>query len=138
MGGVWFLQGINVLPGSFMTGQTKWAIYGGLLFLTGIALLVQLIGIRHFRRMSSNDVSEVRDELEAIAAALRNDGCASEAGLLSGLNRTFFTTTTEYLIGVLDALDEISVKESQKRFAPQIQRRIDSVAIEARRLANLR
>ena len=23
---VWFLQGINVLPGSFMTGQTKWAI----------------------------------------------------------------------------------------------------------------
>jgi uncharacterized membrane protein HdeD (DUF308 family) len=40
MGGVWFLQGINVLPGSFMTGQTKWAIYGGLLVLAGIALLV--------------------------------------------------------------------------------------------------
>ena len=28
MGGVWFLQGINVLPGSFMTGQIQWAIYG--------------------------------------------------------------------------------------------------------------
>lgn len=40
MGGVWFLQGINVLPGSFMTGQTKWAIYGSILFLVGIALLV--------------------------------------------------------------------------------------------------
>jgi hypothetical protein len=40
MGGVWFLQGINVLPGSFMTGQTKWAAYGGLLALAGIALLV--------------------------------------------------------------------------------------------------
>lgn len=40
MGGVWFLQGINVLPGSFMTGQTKWAIYGGLLLIVGIALLV--------------------------------------------------------------------------------------------------
>jgi hypothetical protein len=39
MGGVWFLQGINVLPGSFMTGQTKWAIYGGLLFLIGVGLL---------------------------------------------------------------------------------------------------
>ena len=39
MGGVWFLQGINVLPGSFMTGQTKWAIYGGLLLLVGVGLL---------------------------------------------------------------------------------------------------
>jgi hypothetical protein len=40
MGGVWFLQGVNVLPGSFMTGQTKWAVYGGLLLLAGIGLLV--------------------------------------------------------------------------------------------------
>ena len=28
MGTVWFLQGINVLPGSFMTGQIRWAVYG--------------------------------------------------------------------------------------------------------------
>src|ERR1700684_2040555 len=28
-GCVWFLQGINVLPGSFMTGQIRWAVYGG-------------------------------------------------------------------------------------------------------------
>ena len=40
MGGVWFLQGINVLPGSFMTGQTKWAIIGGVLALAAIALFV--------------------------------------------------------------------------------------------------
>jgi hypothetical protein len=39
-GGVWFLQGMNVLPGSFMTGQTKWAIYGGVLLLVGAAVLV--------------------------------------------------------------------------------------------------
>jgi LPXTG-motif cell wall-anchored protein len=39
MGGVWFLQGINVLPGSFMTGQTKWAVYGGILLAAGIGLL---------------------------------------------------------------------------------------------------
>ena len=38
LGCVWILQGINVLPGSFMTGQTKWAIYGGLLVLIGIGL----------------------------------------------------------------------------------------------------
>ena len=40
MGGIWVLQGINILPGSFMTGQTKWAVYGGLLLLVGIALLI--------------------------------------------------------------------------------------------------
>jgi uncharacterized membrane protein HdeD (DUF308 family) len=39
-GGVWFLQGINILPGSFMTGQTKWAVYGGVLIVAGIVLLV--------------------------------------------------------------------------------------------------
>jgi len=36
----WFLQGINVLPGSFMTGQIQWAIYGGLAAAVGIGLLV--------------------------------------------------------------------------------------------------
>jgi uncharacterized membrane protein HdeD (DUF308 family) len=39
VGCVWILQGINVLPGSFMTGQTKWAIYGALLAAAGIGLL---------------------------------------------------------------------------------------------------
>jgi hypothetical protein len=39
-GGVWFLQGINVLPGSFMSGQTKWAIYGCLLVVAGIGMLI--------------------------------------------------------------------------------------------------
>ena len=41
MGCVWVLQGINILPGSFMTGQTKWAIYGALLILAGVGLLVR-------------------------------------------------------------------------------------------------
>ena len=40
LGGIWFLQGINVLPGSFMTGQTKWAVYGGVLLLVGVGLLM--------------------------------------------------------------------------------------------------
>ena len=39
IGAVWFLQGLNVLPGSFMTGQTKWAIIGGVAFVAGIVLL---------------------------------------------------------------------------------------------------
>jgi hypothetical protein len=40
LGCVWVLQGINILPGSFMTGQTKWAIYGGVLVIVGIGLLI--------------------------------------------------------------------------------------------------
>lgn len=39
LGCIWILQGINILPGSFMTGQTKWAVYGGVLVVVGIALL---------------------------------------------------------------------------------------------------
>ena len=44
MGGVFFLQGINVLPGSFMTGQIRWAIIGGIGIILGIVLL--LVGNR--------------------------------------------------------------------------------------------
>jgi len=40
IGCVWILQGFNILPGSFMTGQTKWAVYGGLLAAVGIGLLI--------------------------------------------------------------------------------------------------
>jgi hypothetical protein len=29
-GAIWFLQGINVLPGSFMTGQIRRVVYGGI------------------------------------------------------------------------------------------------------------
>jgi hypothetical protein len=39
-GAIWFLQGINVLPGSFMTGRIRWAVYGGIAFASGIALLL--------------------------------------------------------------------------------------------------
>jgi len=39
VGCVFFLQGINVIPGSFMTGQTKWAVYGALMVIAGIVLL---------------------------------------------------------------------------------------------------
>ena len=39
IGCVWFLQGINVLPGSFMTGQTKWAVYGVITLVIGLAVV---------------------------------------------------------------------------------------------------
>ncbi len=49
-GVIWFLQGINVLPGSFMTGQIQWAVYGGIAMVVGIALLLTA----KRRRASSN------------------------------------------------------------------------------------
>jgi len=41
MGAIWFLQGINVLPGSFMTGQIRWAVYGGIAVVLGVMVLVR-------------------------------------------------------------------------------------------------
>jgi hypothetical protein len=41
LGTIWFLQGINILPGSFMTGQIRWAVYGGIAVVIGIGLLVK-------------------------------------------------------------------------------------------------
>ena len=37
---VWILQGINILPGSFMTGQMQWAVYGAMAVVVGVLLLV--------------------------------------------------------------------------------------------------
>jgi hypothetical protein len=35
VGVVWLLQGVGVLPGSFMTGQTFWAVMGAILIVVG-------------------------------------------------------------------------------------------------------
>ena len=40
-GAIWFLQGINELPGSFTTGQTRWAVYGGITVAAGIAFIAK-------------------------------------------------------------------------------------------------
>ena len=40
MGTVWILQGIGILPGSFMTGQPVWAVYGAIAVAAGTALIV--------------------------------------------------------------------------------------------------
>ena len=38
IGVIWVLQGLNILPGSFMTGQIIWAVYGASLALAGGAM----------------------------------------------------------------------------------------------------
>lgn len=40
LGCVWILQGINLLPGSFMTGDIQWAIYGAILAAGGVFLIL--------------------------------------------------------------------------------------------------
>ncbi|MEP0803929.1 MAG: hypothetical protein HRF47_00440 [Chloroflexota bacterium] len=42
---VWVLQGVNILPGSFMTGQIQWAYNGA------IAILIGITAIWYARRM---------------------------------------------------------------------------------------
>lgn len=37
-GGIWVLQGINILPGSFMTGDPQWAVNGGISIVIGAGL----------------------------------------------------------------------------------------------------
>ena len=38
LGGLWMLQGVGILGGSVMTGQTFWAIVGLILLIGGIVL----------------------------------------------------------------------------------------------------
>jgi hypothetical protein len=40
MGVIWCLQGLNVLPGSFMTGQIRWAVYGCIAAVVGLGVIV--------------------------------------------------------------------------------------------------
>ena len=39
IGCIWILQGVNLLPGSFMTGHLQWAVYGGALAFVGACLV---------------------------------------------------------------------------------------------------
>ncbi len=45
-GTVFFLQGIDIIPGSFMTGRIEWAVYGGITILAGL-----LLAVRAWRRI---------------------------------------------------------------------------------------
>jgi len=40
LGGLWVLQGSNMLAGSAMSGQSQWLIIGAILALVGIGLIV--------------------------------------------------------------------------------------------------
>ncbi len=46
LGLIWFLQGINILPGSVMTGQAFWAWAGVVCIVVGTGLL--FVGLQRF------------------------------------------------------------------------------------------
>ncbi|CAA9411649.1 MAG: hypothetical protein AVDCRST_MAG75-2791 [uncultured Propionibacteriaceae bacterium] len=48
IGGTWIGQGLNLIPGSFMTGDPTWFVIGSIVFLGGVLLL--LLGLGRFGR----------------------------------------------------------------------------------------
>ncbi len=40
MGGLWFLQGMDVLRGNVMSGQPQWVFIGAIVAVLGLGLLV--------------------------------------------------------------------------------------------------
>ncbi len=48
-GGVWIGQGLNLIPGSVMTGDKKWFYIGLVVLVVGVVLL--LTGLRRSRRI---------------------------------------------------------------------------------------
>jgi hypothetical protein len=39
-GSTFFLQGINILPGSYMTGDPQWAVNGSVMIVAAIGLML--------------------------------------------------------------------------------------------------
>jgi hypothetical protein len=39
-GGTFFLQGLGILPGTYMAGDPQWAINGGIMIVVAISLMV--------------------------------------------------------------------------------------------------
>ncbi len=47
LGLVWLLQGLNVLPGSFMTGSAFWGLVGALAFTLGALIVYSAVANRN-------------------------------------------------------------------------------------------
>lgn len=46
LGGLWFLQGIGVVGGSFMTGSRLWLFIGLVVLLGGLGIVVRAVRAR--------------------------------------------------------------------------------------------
>ena len=54
VGAVWLLQGIGILPGSFMTGQAFWAIMGAICLAAGGSLMLAGYRLNRLRQVRSD------------------------------------------------------------------------------------
>ena len=81
-------------------------------------------------------VAQVREEVAALASALRAQGKGAEAATIEAFNSSFWTTTTEYLVELLNVLDRIGSAAPMQ--SASISARVDSVKSAARRLSNLK
>jgi len=50
LGLIWFLQGIGVLPGSFMTGSQFWAMAGAFAVIVGVLVIAVCLVWRRGKR----------------------------------------------------------------------------------------
>jgi hypothetical protein len=46
LGAIWTLQGLNILPGSFMTGDSTWVVIGLIALAAGLVLLASGVNNR--------------------------------------------------------------------------------------------
>ena len=53
IGAVWFFQGVGLLGGSGMTGDSKWAVIGAVCVVAGVALVATGLRIRRSGRDGS-------------------------------------------------------------------------------------
>ncbi|HET9980278.1 MAG TPA: hypothetical protein VFQ32_07535 [Ktedonobacterales bacterium] len=55
VGVVWTLQGLNILGGSFMSGNPTWAIIGPIVALVGLALVAVGAGVGRRRAPTTRE-----------------------------------------------------------------------------------
>ena len=55
VGAVWLLQGLNIVRGSFMSGNIVWSVIGAVLLLGG-AVRIALTGRRRGRQLGSGGI----------------------------------------------------------------------------------
>src|SRR5690349_11958545 len=129
IGGVWFFQGINVLLGSFMSGQPRWAIIGGVVFLLGLALLF----FSNHRRAESGDAVEHCSRVRGRACLTVSPSCFVTDDLM-GCRRRPAVTARPQLASPLPSRDHANYAANRlhRRPLPRVRANGHLLATRAR------
>jgi hypothetical protein len=82
--------------------------------------------------------SEVHEELQRLAGELRKLGEPRSAERIEALTKGFYTTTSEYLVEVLTALEDVVSTGVLDRLPSSTRTEITQVHDSAKRLLNFR